>query len=301
MKPSNSNLLIDLLKTLELYETAPLTILRKRSVISNFIEWLDSQGKHFFDVTKFDIEGWLAKEKSNLKVNSKVQITNALKSFYEYLIERKHVTENPVTEIVQRMSHANKKKIMRPILSMQDVIKIIRASTNPRDRAMMLTFYKTGMRLHELLQLNLDNVYWNERRIRIPKRKGGNPGDVYFDDECERALKLWISVRTSNNGDNALFTNIKGIRLERGYVTRMVKSNAIKCGVGKNSRDSSEAITPHVFRYAFTTHLAGNRCHPKVIQMLRGDADASMLDRYTQFTPDQVRQEYLRAMPKLGI
>jgi site-specific recombinase XerD len=300
MKPSNKNLLDDFLKTLELYETAPLTILRKRNVISNFLEWLDSQGKHFFDVTKFDIEDWLAKEKSNLKVNSKVQITNALKSFYGYLIERKHVTENPVTEIAQRMNRADKKKIMRPILSVQDVIRIIKASTNPRDRAMMLTFYKTGMRVHELLQLNLDSIYWNERRIRIPKRKGGSPGDVYFDDECERALKLWVSVRSAN-GDNALFTNIKGIRLERRYVTRMVKSNAIKSGVGKDSTDSSEAITPHVFRYAFTTHLAGNRCHPKVIQMLRGDADASMLDRYTQFTPEQVRQEYLRAIPKLGI
>ncbi len=209
MKPSNSNLLTDFLKTLELYETAPLTILRKRNVISNFIKWLDSRGKHFFDITKFDIEDWLAKEKSNLKINSKVQITISLKSFYEYLIERKFVTENPLTEIVVRMNRANKKKIMRPILSVQDVIKIIRASTNPRDRAMMLMFYKTGMRVHELLQLNLDNVYWNERRIRIPKRKGGNPGDVYFDEECERALKLWVSVRSANS-DNAYPLQIRG-------------------------------------------------------------------------------------------
>ena len=50
-----------------------------------------------------------------------------------------------------------------------------------------------------------------------------------------------------------------------------------------------------------TTHLAGNRCHPKVIQMLRGDADRTMLDRYTQFTPEQVKGEYLRTIPKLGV
>jgi site-specific recombinase XerD len=101
--------------------------------------------------------------------------------------------------------------------------------------------------------------------------------------------------------DNALFVNIKGERLEQGHVTRMVKSNAIKSGVGKDSTETAEAITPHVFRYAFTTHLAGNRCHPKVIQLLRGDADASMLDVPTQFTPEQVKEEYLRAIPKLGI
>jgi integrase len=157
------------------------------------------------------------------------------------------------------------------------------------------------MRAHELVQLSLDNINWQERRIRIPKRKGGSPGDVYFDEECEKALKLWLSFRISKNGENAVFTSIRGNRIEQKTVSDMVKEASIKSGVGKDSTDSSEAVTPHVFRYAFTTHLAGNRCHPKVIQMLRGDADSNMLDRYTQFTPEQVKQEYLRAIPKLGI
>jgi site-specific recombinase XerD len=296
---TNKELLDDFLNTLKTYGTAPLTIKRKRYALINFIKWLDSQGKHSVDITKIDIEEWLSKEKSNLQMNSKLQTTSALKSFYEHLKERKYVIENPATEIVVRMNRSNKKKIARPILTIQDVIKIIKASTNPRDRAIMLTFYKTGMRVHELLQLNIENINWKERRIHIPKRKGGSPGDVYFDEECDRALKLWVSVRVA--GDNALFVNIKGQRLEQDYVTRMVKSNAVKSGVGKDSTETAESITPHVFRYAFTTHLAGNRCHPKVIQMLRGDADASMLDRYTQFTPEQVRLEYLRAIPKLGI
>jgi site-specific recombinase XerD len=296
---TNKELLDDFLNTLKTYGTAPLTIKRKRYALINFIKWLDSQGKHFVDITKIDIEEWLSKEKSNLQMNSKVQITSALKSFYEHIKERKYVIENPATEIIVRMNRASKKKISRPILTIQDVIKIIKASINPRDRAIMLTFYKTGMRVHELLQLNIENINWKERRIHIPKRKGGSPGDVYFDEECDRALKLWVSVRVAE--DNALFVNIKGQRLEQDYVTRMVKSNAVKSGVGKDSTETAEAITPHVFRYAFTTHLAGNRCHPKVIQMLRGDADASMLDRYTQFTPEQVRLEYLRAIPKLGI
>jgi site-specific recombinase XerD len=297
--PTNKELLDGFLNILEIYETAPLTIKRKRYVLIGFMKWLDSQEKHFVDIKKIDIEEWLSKEKSTLQINSKVQTTSALKSFYEHLIERKYIIENPVTEIVVRMNRANKKKISRPILTIQDVIKIIKTSTNPRDRAMMLSLYKTGMRVHELLQLNLENINWKERRIHIPKRKGGSPGDVYFDEECERALKLWISVRVAE--DNALFVNIQGQRLEQGHVTRMVKSNAIKSGVGKDSTETSEAITPHVFRYAFTTHLAGNRCHPKVIQLLRGDADANMLDRYTQFTSEQVRQEYIRTIPKLGI
>lgn len=299
MQISNKEILENFLKNQELYGDAVNTIKRKRYVNSAFIRWLDSQGKHLFDVSKHDIEDWLI-TMPHVKIRTKVNRLQTLKVLYDYLLERKHVAENPVKEIAERMNRSNNKKVLRPILSIQDVTKIIKAATNPRDRAILLTFYKTGLRAHELIQISLDNINWNERRIRIPKRKGGSPGDVYFDEECERALKLWVSVRVSN-GDNALFTNYRGERLKYNWIAVMVKDATIKSGVGKDTTDTSEAITPHVFRYAFTTHLAANRCHPKVIQMLRGDADANMLDRYTQFTPDQVRQEYLRAIPKLGI
>ncbi len=297
---SNKQLCDTFLKNQELYGDAPTTIKRKRYVNSTFIKWLDAQGKHLYDVCKTDVEDWLM-TMPKVKISSKVNRLQTLKVFYDYLLERKFITENPVKEIAERMNRSNKKKVLRPILSISDVLKIIKTASNPRDRAIILTFYKTGLRAHELLQINLGNINWQERRIRIPKRKGGNPGDVYFDEECERALKLWVSVRTSKNGDNALFTNYQGERLRYNWVGVMVKEVTVKSGVCKYSTDSSEAITPHVFRYAFTTHLAGNRCHPKVIQMLRGDADASMLDRYTQFTPEQVRLEYLRSIPKLGI
>jgi site-specific recombinase XerD len=255
--------------------------------------------ENVLNVTNSDIEDWIS-GMTELKLNSKANFLNTVKSFYEFLLDRKYVNENPFKEIVEKINRKNRRKILRPMLSVQDVTKIIKASKNPRDRAIILTFYKTGMRANELAQLNINNIYWNERRIRIPKRKGRSPGDVYFDDECERALKLWISIRTSN-GDNALFTNYRGERLKYDGIDSIVKETSIRSGVGKDTADTSEAITPHVFRYAFTTHLAGNRCHPKVIQMLRGDADSNMLDRYTQFTQEQVRQEYLRAIPKLGI
>jgi site-specific recombinase XerD len=85
--------------------------------------------------------------------------------------KRKHVTENPATEIVQRMNRANKKKIMRPVLSIQDVIRIIRASTNPGDRAIMLMFYKTGMRVHGKSRVNWrrepTSSNWNSQILSI--------------------------------------------------------------------------------------------------------------------------------------
>lgn len=299
MSLSNKDLLETFLKNQELYGDLPGTIRSKRIILSAFIERLDEQGKHLFDVTKTDVESWLM-TMSEKKVSTKAGRLQAGKVLFDYFLEDDLVKKNPFKESSEKMNKANNKRILRPILSIADVVKIIKAAKNPRNRAIIMTFYKTGMRANELAQLNLDNIYWNERRIRIPKRKGGSPGDVYFDEECERALKLWLSIRTSN-GDKALFTSVLGERLSYTMIAIIVKEASIDSGVGKESNDPSEAITPHVFRYAFTTHLAGNRCHPKVIQTLRGDADSNMLDRYTQFTPEQVRQEYLRAIPKLGI
>ncbi len=188
------------------------------------------------------------------------------------------------------------------VFEMRDLARIFSEvlTTDPRDRAILLTLYKTGMRRGEWVQLDLENILWDERRIDIPRRKGGSPGYVYFDDDCERTLRIWISVRVAKE-TNALFTGIRGERIDEAWVGNIVKKNGIKCGVGKDTTDTSKAITPHVFRYAFTTHLARNRCHPKVIQMLRGDANLTMLDRYTQFTPEQVKGEYLRTIPRLGV
>ena len=309
-KPTNEALLEEFEDKIST-SRAKTTIKKQKNIIQNFIKYLNCEGKHFFDIKEKDIDKWLNKKKSDIKYSTKSKITGILKVFYDFLIKRKYLTDNPFAETSQEIrKKASKIKTPRPILTIADVTKIIRATTNPLNRAILLTLYKTGMRRGELVQLDLENIVWGERRIHIPKRKGGSPGDVYFDDECERTLRIWISVRVAKESETAdgkiiiepaLFTGVRGERIDETWVGRIVKKNAIKCGVGTDTTDSSKAITPHVFRYAFTTHLAKSRCHPKVIQLLRGDSDATMLDRYTQFTPEEVRDEYLRTIPKLGV
>ncbi len=280
---------------------AESTIDKQTTVIRNFLKFLNDEKKHLFDIKERDVDKWLREKKSQTEFSTKSKVTGILKVFYDFLIKRKYIAENPFAEISQDMRRqAKRRRTSRPILTVADVAKIIRATTDPRERAILLILYKTGMRRGELVQLELENISWEERRIDIPRRKGGSSGYVYFDDECARTLRIWISVRVAN-GTNALFTGMRGERITQTSVGVIVKKNGIKCGVGKDTTDPSKAITPHVFRYAFTTHLAGNRCHPKVIQMLRGDADRTMLDRYTQFTPEQVKGEYLRTIPKLGV
>lgn len=308
-KPTNEALLEEFKNKIE-NSRAETTIKKQVNIIKNFLKFINPEKKHLLDITEKDIDKWLSEKKSKIEFSTKSKITGNIKVFYDFLIKRKYLRENPFAETAQDMRRQAKKiRTSRPILTVADVTKIIRATTDPRDRAIILTLYKTGLRRSELVQVDLEHIFWEDRRIEIPRRKGGSVGKVYFDEECARTLRIWLSVRVAKEIDTekgkkiepGLFTGISGKRIDGATVGKIVRRNGIKSGVGTNTTDTSKAITPHVFRYAFTTHLAGNRCHPKVIQMLRGDADRTMLDRYTQFTPEQVKGEYLRTIPKLGV
>ena len=210
---------------------AESTLDKQTTVIKNYLKFINNEKKHLFDIKEKDIDKWLKEEKSKNKFSTKSKTTGIVKVFYDFLIKRKYVAENPFAEVSQEMRRqAKRRRTSRPILTIPDVTKIIRATTDPRERAILLTLYKTGMRRGELVQLDLDNILWDERRIDIPRRKGGSAGYVYFDEECARTLRIWISVRVAK-GTNALFTGISGERIAEATVGKIVKKNGIKCGV----------------------------------------------------------------------
>ncbi len=110
---------------------------------------------------------------------------------------------------------------MTQVLSIEDIIEMIKATSNTRDRAILFLLYKTGIRVNKLVQLNLDDVSLDKGTIRMPISMNNEQRDMYFDDECGKALKAWISVRVSN-GNNALFID-NGERLKDKFVRTIVK------------------------------------------------------------------------------
>lgn len=102
------------------------------------------------------------------------------------------------------MMETKNQRPMRPIPSIQDIAKIINATSNARDRAIILTLSKTGIKVNELINLNVDNVSWENRSISTPMVMRNEQRKVYFDDECEAALKLWLTERVSDKGNAAI-------------------------------------------------------------------------------------------------
>lgn len=286
---NNQELIDQYISDLELFTDSKATIKHKRSVLERFSRQL---GKSFTEFTDNDIKDWM-RNHANLKPASVQTYLRHLKVFFSFLEDEGYISHNPVTRTLKRYTRSNHNSDNRRevFVSVEDIRKIILTASDLRDRTMLLLFYKTGMRLNELTQLTVQDVDINRRTINIPRRKGGKPGWVCFDIECQRYLQRWLMLRPDDS--DALFTSWRGNRLNERWVQRIVTETCKEAGF--------DNLTTHSFRHIFTTHLQANRCHVEVIRILRGDSSGGMVSYYTHFSVDDVREEYDKCIPRLGV
>ena len=162
-------------------------------------------------VNTTDIKLWLM-TLDNVSVQTQAKYIQHVSIFYNHLIEENLYTEkNPCKKILKELQRAPSNPI-RPttILSVDDIRKIVLKATNPKDRSMLLLFYKTGMRLHELQQLRMEDINLEEKTATIQKRKGGKKGVVIFDDECRRWLKAYFGIKQDT--ENPFDISFRGIQ-----------------------------------------------------------------------------------------
>ncbi len=174
---------------------------------------------------------------------------------------------------------------------------------------------KTGIRAGELGALDVDDVDFENRCIRVNERIGnyfdltiasGRKNKVEsmipLDDETLRALKVCLAIRQPCN-TKSLFISDRGNRMFLADIDKVVKNWAIKTGTCKDSNRTDEKITPHFFRAWITYQLQINGCNPIVIDAIRGDKASNMRMFYAnQVLPfEEIRREYERTVPKFGI
>lgn len=269
------------LKDLEIYGRAQNTIRNSRNILYIF-----AQNRNILNVGIDDIKIWL-KTNSHLSKQTQIKYLESISVFYATLIEEeKYLKKNPCTNILRELRKAPQNPIKKTTeMTVDDIRKIAVQTDNPRDRSIIVLLYKTGMRLNELSSLNIEDVNMTDETIHIRKRKGGKEGWVLFDDECKRMLEVYFILR--NKTQKSLY-NLSGGRIE-----------IIIKNIGK--RAGFDNLKPHDFRYCFTTHLNAikTRCHPDVIDLLRGDSKKSMRAYYSKFTSQEVKTEYERCIGKI--
>jgi len=219
---------------------------------------------------------------------------SAIRSLYRYLLREEIISASPVAAT----SSPKLDKRLPSFLTTEEVKQLLEApdlSTpqGQRDRALLELLYASGLRVSELVSLNLEQVNLDSHEIRV-WGKGSKERVVLMGEPAARALSAYLSQGRpkllGKKRSNALFLNRYGERLPERRVQRILEKYASLVSIGKR-------VYPHMLRHTFATHLLDGGADLRVVQELLGHANLSSTQIYTHVTRSQARKVYLSAHP----
>ncbi len=273
--------------------------------INQFIDFLNNMGINFINSTYNDISRYihhLVMER-NLEKTSINRKISSLKHFYQFLKKEKIINENPCINI---QHHKQDKKIPN-YLNIDEIYALLefeeKNSDNQekifRDNAILELIYSSGLRVSELVGLNIEDIDFNENIIRI-FGKGRKERFIIFNDNAKKKIKKYLKIRKNVLKEKKgkvfvtpLFTNLKGKRITPRAIQMMVKDRALKANITKK-------VTPHVLRHSFASHLLNQGMDIRMIQELLGHSSLSTTQIYTHISIDKLIEVYDKSHPKAG-
>lgn len=248
------------------------------------------------------IREWMAElHADNRKKTSIARKLASLRTFFQFLV-REGVLENNPAKLVATPRVERK---LPTHLSMEDAVRFIETpdlntDLGKRDRAILEFLYATGMRVGELVNLNLKDIDFRERLVRVTgKRK--KQRILPFGEPALQALMYYLNETRpvflnncppAERDEQAVFLNYQGTRITTRSVGRMVDKYIKLC------TDIHRDISPHSLRHSFATHLLDSGADLRDIQELLGHARLSTTQIYTQVSMEKLIEVYDRAHPK---
>jgi len=218
----------------------------------------------------------------------------SLKSFYGYLLSSGAIESNPVKGVTP----AKQEKKLPQILTSKEVELFLAQpectdSKGYRDRAMLELLYATGIRVTELINLNVENINLSASFLRCSSK--GKERVIPLYPAAVRAVGEYLDrVRTQlleDPEEPALFVNMTGERMSRQGFWKIIKYYQEKAGINKE-------ITPHTLRHSFAAHLLENGADLRSIQEMLGHADISSTQVYAQLVNQKIKAVYNKAHPR---
>lgn len=263
--------------------------------VRQFSQWMEGEWLELSQATQADIKRYalyLGKHgKSDATI---VRSVAALKSFYGYLQSIHVVPVNPAkgftpTKIERKLPAILNSKEVDLFLDQPDPSD----AKGCRDKAMLEVLYATGIRVSELIALNIQDVNLPVSFLRCAGKRKERIVPLYRG--AVKALEAYIKeVRPQLLEDPqeiALFVNMNGERMSRQGFWKIVKHYQEKAGISKD-------ITPHTLRHSFAAHLLENGADLKSIQEMLGHADISSTQIYTQIVSQKLKDVYIKAHPR---
>jgi len=275
---------------------SPYTVRNYTTDLLDFFQFLKTKGVDSLgEVDKYVLRDYLAHLADRKLVKASIaRKMSAIRSFFGYLVREDMIDISPAAAI-------SSPKLEKRLPSFLTVAETVRLLTTPdlakpeglRDRALMELLYASGLRVSELVSLNLEQVNLETGEVRV-WGKGAKERIVLIGKPAAQALSTYISEGrprlTGKKATSALLLNRYGARIIARQVEKILEKHARTAGIGKR-------VHPHLLRHTFATHLLDGGADLRVVQELLGHADLSSTQIYTHVTKSKAKKVYLSAHP----
>lgn len=267
--------------------------------LNKFNQFLENKYGHLpspQEVKKKDVMDFLSWELDNEAAYSTMaRSLSSIKSFFKFLVIEGYIEVNPAIDL----ETPKIKRRLPQILTVEEVDKLISQANvlthlGLRDRAMLELMYGTGMRVSEMLSLEIDDINMTAGFLRClgkGRKERIIPVNQTAIDWVQRYLARSRNFLVKNHLERVLFVNARGRKLSRQGFFKILSGYV-------NQAEIKKDITPHSLRHSFATHLLENGADLRAVQEMLGHADISTTQIYTHLTKSRLREVYHQYFPR---
>ena len=247
------------------------------------------------DIREIDLEGYLDyMERENFASSTISRSVASMRAFFQYLFKERKIVKDPT----DNLKPPKVEKKMPEILTVEEVDNLLKQPdvTTPkgiRDKAMLELLYATGMRVSELIHLEIQDV--NLQFGYVVCHENGKERIIPIGNVSRDALLLYMEksrkVFVKDSSETALFTNCSGKSMSRQGFWKVLKTYADDAGIKRD-------ITPHTLRHSFAVHMLQNGADIKSVQEMLGHSDISTTQVYLSMNMSKMRDVYMKAHPR---
>jgi len=265
------------------------TVAAYRRDLSRFVEHC-GESSLLNHITRMQVQNWLVDcHASGLAASTLARRLSAVASFFDAAVQAGQCKTNVAAGI---RPPKQPKRLPRtlPLEQTQALMQHTDSNSDIRDLALLAVMYGGGLRVSEVVGLNLDDVDLDQLELRV-FGKGRKERIVPLPEGAVQYLQSYLAERMADNKEHAVFLNRRGGRLSARSVQRMLKERALQTG-------ADVSVTPHRLRHSFATHLLAGGVDLRAIQELLGHASLATTERYTHLDIAKLTEVYDQTHPR---
>ena len=272
------------------------TVMSYSHDISSFVDFMENSNikESPQNCSKETLQQFIFTQSKLIGSNSQARRVSALKSFFNFLIFENYCQDSPA-DLIEAPKIGRK---LPQILNTNEIEKILdgielNKSQGQRNRAIIETLYGSGLRVSELVEITLSNIFIKENIIRV-NGKGGKQRLIPLGSYSKKFIQIYMDeIRPFEKikDEDILFLNRNGKKMSRAMIFTIIRNAAKKVGIKKK-------ISPHTFRHSFATHLLENGADLRTIQLLLGHESIITTEIYTHLDNKHLKKVMEKFHPR---